>query len=140
MFSAFDISTSGMIAQRARLNAISGNLANLSTTRNEAGEASPYQARYAVFQTDDDMKGKHGAAGVRVSAMKISERPPKWKFEPNHPDALTSGPRKGYVAYPDIDMMAEMVSAMNATRAYEANVGVIEATKALGRQTLRILG
>ncbi len=61
MLSALDISTSALVAQRIRLNAIAGNLANLSTTRNEAGESVPYQPRFVVFQTDDSIPGPVGA-------------------------------------------------------------------------------
>ena len=140
MLSAIDVSTSALVAQRIRLNTISGNLANISTTRNEAGQADPYQPRFAVFQTDDKNSGPLGASGVKVSSVQIAAKEPKWKYQPGHPDAAKRGPRAGYVAYPNIDATAEMVNAMEATRAYEANVGVIEATKDLSQQTLRILG
>lgn len=135
MLSALDISTSGLVAQRMRLNAISNNLANLSTTHNEAGERVPYQPRYVEFQTDATMKGPLGAAGVKVASVQIENVEPRWKYQPWHPDANENG----YVAYPNIDMMQEMVDAMEATRAYEANVGVIEMSTDIARQTLRIL-
>ena len=139
MISAFDISTSALIAQRARLDAIAGNIANASTTRNEAGELEPYKPRFVTFATDET-SGSYGAAGVNISSVQISQDPPKMKYQPGHPDAIASGPNKGYVAYPNIDTMAEMVNAMTARRAYEANIGVIEISKNLGQQTLRILG
>ncbi len=138
MLSALDLSTSALVAQRMRMNAISSNLANLSTTHNEAGEAVPYQPRYVVFQTDDQM-GTAGAAGVRVSSVEIDERQPRYKYQPGHPDAIQTGPHKGYVAYPDINMMTEMTDAMEAARAYEANLGAIDIAKDLAQQTLRIL-
>ncbi len=139
MFSALDISTSGLVAQRVRLNAISNNLANVSTTHNEAGEAVPYQPRFAIFQTDDAIKGAHGERGVKVSSVEIAEVEPRWKYQPGHPDAMKEGDHAGYVAYPNIDMTTEFVDALEATRAYEANIGVIDVTKDLGQQTLRIL-
>lgn len=139
MFSAFDVSTSALVAQRVRLNAISSNLANLSTTRNEAGEASPYQPRFVVFETDAETTTSGGGSGVRVSSVEISAVEPDYKYEPGHPDAIKEGPRSGYVAYPNIDMTTQFVDALEASRAYEANLGVIEVTKDLGRQTLRIL-
>jgi flagellar basal-body rod protein FlgC len=138
MFSALDISTSALIAQRIRMNAISGNLANISTTHNEAGEAVPYQPRYVVFQTDEGV-GANGAAGVKVRSVEIDDVEPRYKYQPGHPDAIQDGPRKGYVAYPGINMMAEMTDAMEAARAYEANLGAIEIAKDLAQQTLRIL-
>ena len=138
MLPALDISTSALAAQRVRMNAISSNLANLSTTHNEAGEPIPYQARYVIFQTDESV-GAHGAAGVRVRSVEIEDAQPRYKYEPGHPDAIQEGPKKGYVAYPAINMMTEFTDALEAARAYEANLGAIEITKDLAQQTLRIL-
>ncbi len=140
MFSALDISTSGLVAQRIRLNAIASNLANMSTTRNEAGELSPYQPRFVVFQADEDVKSPEGALGVRVESVEISTAPPRFKYDPSHPDAVQEGPDKGKVFYPDINMVEQSVDALEATRAYEANVGVIEMTKGLSQAALRIVG
>jgi flagellar basal-body rod protein FlgC len=120
------------------MNTISQNLANLSTTHNEAGEAVPFQARYAVFQTDDAVGG-NGSMGVQVSSIETDDKEPRYKYEPGHPDAIKDGPHKGYVAYPDINMMTEMTDAMEAARAYEANLGAIDIAKDLAAQTLRIL-
>ncbi|MDA8745549.1 flagellar basal body rod protein FlgC [Rubripirellula amarantea] len=135
MFSSFDISTSGLVAQRMRLNAISSNLANMSTTRNEFGDAAPYQPRHVTFQTDTAVHSPGGGAGVKVGSVEMSNKPPLMKYQPGHPDADA----QGYVRYPNVDMTTEMVDAMQATRAYEANIGVIEITKDLGRQSLRII-
>ena len=135
MFSTFDISTSGLVAQRMRMNAISSNLANMSTTRNEAGEAEPYRPRYVTFQTDTGLSAPGGGSGVRVGSVETSTESPLMKYQPGHPDA----DQQGYVRYPNIDMTTEMVDAMQATRAYEANIGVIEITKDLGHQSLRII-
>ena len=139
MFSAIDVSTSALVAQRIRLNAIASNLANVSTTHNEAGEAEPYQRRFAVFQTQESAGGPYGAAGVKVSTIETEQTEPRWKYQPGHPDAIKEGPRAGWVAYPNIDMVTEFVDSLNATRAYEANIGAIEVTKDLAQQTLRIL-
>lgn len=139
MFTALDISVSGMVAQRVRLNAISSNLANISTTHNEDGQPVPYQPRFVVFQTDDRMSGPYGAAGVSVASVETALLEPRWRYQPGHPDAVKEGARQGYVAYPNIDLTTEFVDALEATRAYEANVGVIEVTKDLAQQTLRIL-
>lgn len=139
MFSALDVSTSALVAERVRLNAISSNLANMSTTRKEDGTPGPYQPRFAVFQTDDQVHTPAGGAGVKVSSVEISQIEPLWKYQPGHPDALKEGPHKGYVAYPNIDLTTEFVDALEASRAYEANLGVIEVTKDMSRQTLRIL-
>lgn len=135
MFNAFDISTSGLVAQRTRLDAISSNLANMSTTRNERGEAEPYTPRYATFQTDSNVTTSGGGQGVKVASLEYANVEPNMKHIPGHPDANEDG----YVAYPNIDMTTEFVDALSATRAYEANIGVIEITKNLGQQTLQIL-
>ncbi len=137
--SSMDISTSGLIAQRARLNAISSNIANMSSMRNENGEIEPYKARHVIFETDSSVRSQYGAEGVKVSSVKTADVEPRYKFQPDHPLAITSGKHKGYVAYPAINSINEFVDAMDATRAYEANVGVIEATKNMGQQTLRII-
>lgn len=140
MFGSLDISTSALLAQRIRMDAISGNIANLSTTRNEAGESVPYQPRFVVFKTDEENKTAEGAMGVRVDSVDISQREPLWRYEPGHPDAQKEGPHKGYVAYPNVDMTTEFVDSLNATRAYEANIGVIETTKSMFSQALKIVG
>jgi flagellar basal-body rod protein FlgC len=136
MLSALDISSSALVAQRQRMTAISNNLANISTTHNEAGESKPYQARYVIFQTDESLRG---GPGVKVSSVETANAEPRWKYQPGHPDAAKDGPHQGYVAYPNINMMTEFTDAIEATRAYEANVGVIEATKDLMQHALRIL-
>ncbi len=139
MFSAFDISVSGMVAQRTRLNAISSNMANISTTRNDAGQPEAYQPRFVVFETDNSIPSSTGAPGVTVASVETAPVEPRWKYEPGHPDAVQEGERQGYVAYPNIDLTTEFVDAMEATRAYEANIGALEISKDLARQTLKIL-
>jgi flagellar basal-body rod protein FlgC len=135
MFTSLDVSTSALVAQRTRLNAISSNIANMSTTRNEYGEPVPYQPRFVTFQTDNTLTTPGGGAGVRVGSVEQSNDPPKMKYEPGHPDADA----RGFVRYPAVDMTTEFVDALEATRAYEANVGVIEITKNMSEQALRII-
>lgn len=138
MIRSIDISTSALVAQRVRLNAISGNIANISSIKDENGQPNPYQARQVVFQTDDTLTTS-GASGVKVSEIKKDESEPLYRYQPNHPLAIKEGKWSGYVAYPNIDLTTEMVDAMESTRAYEANIGVMEITKGLGRETLTIL-
>jgi flagellar basal-body rod protein FlgC len=138
MLRALDISTSALVAQRTRLNAVSGNIANISSLKDENGEANPYQAREVVFQTDNSMSTS-GASGVRVEEIKMSEADPLYRYQPDHPLAIQEGKWKGYVAYPNIDLTTQMVDALESTRAYEANVGVMEITKNMSRETLTIL-
>lgn len=141
MFPALDISTSALVAQRTRLDAISGNIANMSSMqRNAKGEMEPFQARYVVFQTDDQLQTRDGAVGVKVASVETEQVQPNYRWQPEHPFAIKDGPKKGYVAYPQINMTAEFVDAMVATRAYEANLGVMELSKNMAQQSLRILG
>jgi flagellar basal-body rod protein FlgC len=135
MFSTFDVSTSALVAQRMRLNAISSNLANISTTRNERGEPEAYTPRYVTFQTDETLQTGGGGLGVKIGSVEYSDVEPLMKYEPGHPDANASG----YVAYPNVDMTMEFVDALEATRAYEANIGVLEITKDMGQRTLQII-
>lgn len=135
MLASLDISTSALVAQRARLDAISSNIANVNTAIDEKGAAEPYRARYVIFQADDSLKTSHGAVGVRVASVETSAEEPIRQYQPGHPLA----DKDGYVKYPKINMTAEFVDALSASRAYEANIGVIETTKNMGQQTLRIL-
>ena len=140
MIPALDISTSALVAQRLRLDTVSSNLANMtSLERDERGNMQPYQARYVVFQTDEATETKQGAVGVKVASVQTEQIEPLYRWQPAHPYAIKEGPKKGYVAYPRINMTAEMVDALVATRAYEANIGAIEVTKDLAAQTLKIL-
>lgn len=138
MLRALDISTSALVAQRTRLNAVSGNIANMSSLTDETGEANPYRAREVVFQSDETLSVS-GASGVKVAEIKMNEADPAYRYQPNHPLAIKDGKWKGYVAYPNIDLTTQMVDALESTRAYEANVGVMEITKNLSRETLTIL-
>jgi flagellar basal-body rod protein FlgC len=135
MFNALDISTSGLVAQRTRLDTISSNLANMSTTRDEWGRSNPYTPRFVTFETDSSNETSGGGVGVRVATVEYAEVAPLMKYNPGHPDAN----EEGYVAYPNIDMTTEFVDALSATRAYEANIGVIEITKDMSQRTLQIL-
>jgi len=134
MFGSLDISTSALVAQRTRLDTIAGNIANAEVTRRDDGVPGPFRRRIAVFTSGD---GK-GGPGVHVS--EIAEDPTfRLELDPLHPDAIQSGPQAGYVRYPNIDPSIEMVNAMMASRAYEANVTAIEVTKSMISSTLRLL-
>jgi flagellar basal-body rod protein FlgC len=139
MLSALDISTSGLIAQRTRLDTIASNIANISTIRDENGQPQPYQSRHVIFQSTEDIGTSYGAVGVRVSSIELDQAEPVYRWQPNHRLAIKDGERKGYVAYPNINLNQEFVDALNATRSYEANIGAIEVSKDLTSQTLRII-
>ena len=138
MFSALDVSTSALVAQRIRLNTISGNIANMSSLQNEQGEAEPYQPRHVIFQTDEQLPSDE-APGVKVSSVETSVKEPLYRYQPDHPLAAKEGKWKGYVAYPNINLNEQFVDALEATRSYEANIGAMEITKNLARQSLSIL-
>ncbi len=138
MLRALDISTSALVAERTHLNAVAGNRANISTLKNEKGEAEPYRAREVVFQTNYELS-MQGASGVKVEEIRSSDAEPLYRYQPQHPLAIKEGKWKGYVAYSNIDLTTQMVDAPESTRAYEASVGVMEITKNLSRETLTIL-
>jgi len=123
------------------MDVVSSNLANLSSqVRDANGEMKPYEGKFVVFATDDSVGTKDGAVGVKVTAVETEKLEPLYRWEPEHPYAIKAGPKKGYVAYPQINMTAEMVDALVAARAYEANLGAMEISKNMAQQSLRILG
>ncbi len=132
MFGAFDISTSGLSAQRVRLNTIAANIANAESTRNEAGDLAPYRRKVVHFAEAMDDAGRH--RGVRVTGVVEDPSDFRQVFDPGHPDAVD-----GYVTYPNVDLATEYVNALEATRAYEANITAVEATKAMLSASLRLL-
>ena len=138
---AFDISASGLAADRTRINTISMNLANAKTTRTPQG--GPYRRRSVLQQTadvDDPFSIHMRSAldrevkGVRVMAVTVDNRPLKRVYEPGHPDADA----QGYVSYPDINVVEEMANLMTAQRNYEANVTTAEAIKGMYVKALEI--
>ncbi len=138
MFGALDISTSALVAQRRQLDTISGNIANMHATRDANGRPNPYRRRVALFATGDPSRGR-GAPGVHVARIVNDPSPFHLRFDPHHPDAVASGPQKGYVRLPNVDLSTEMVNALFAVRAYEANVTVMEITKSMAASDLRLL-
>lgn len=135
MFGLLDISTSGLVAQRIRLDTIAGNIANAQATQREDGLPGPYKRRMALFATGDGQ----GGPGVHVEKVVEDASRGHLVFEPWHPHAIKSGPEKGYVEYPNVDYPTEMVNAMMASRAYEANITAMQVTKDMMSSTLRLL-
>jgi len=136
MFRSIDISTSGLVAQRQRMNTIAGNIANQQTTRDADGNRSPFQRRLVTFTTQAAPDGKEGGGvGVNYQVEVDTAAAPRLVFQPGHPDANEDG----YVAFPDINLTTEFVNALDASRAYEANVAAIDVTKGLINNTLKIL-
>ncbi len=135
MFRALDVSTSGLAAQRQRMNTIAGNIANINTTRDANGKPSPFQRRMVTFAADDDGGDAGRGVGVKYEVAIDSENRPRKFHDPTHPDADA----EGNVLYPSIDLVKEFVNAVEASRAYEANVAAIDMTKSIFNQSLRIL-
>jgi flagellar basal-body rod protein FlgC len=135
MFKAMDIGSSGLTAQRQRLDIIAENLANVNTTRTSQG--GPYKRKSVVFKAEpeDDFASMLGSP-EKVEVTQISQdsnglRP---EFDPGHPDA----DEKGNVLYPNVNPVAELVHLMLASRAYEANVAVVRTAKSIAAKSLEI--
>ena len=133
MFDALETSATGLTAQRLRIDTIAGNLANLNTTRDETGKLSPYRRRFVVFAAGAERNSNK--PGVHVHKIELDSAPFRRVYEPGSADA---GP-DGYVMYPNVDMAIEQVNALEASRAYEANVTMMETTKAMINATLRLI-
>jgi len=140
MFGAIDAAASGMTAERLRMDVISNNLANVNSTR--TAEGGPYRRQIVVFapraggSTFGQVLARNldVGAGVRVVGITKDNTPLKMVFDPNHPDANADG----YVAMPNVNVVAEMVDMMTATRAYEANVTAVNAAKGMAMKALEI--
>ncbi len=133
MFNSFDISVSGMVANRIWHDTIAANIANLNTTRDELGRPNPYQRRFPV------MTPAENGSGVQVTGVE-SDNNFRLKFDPGNPDAQGPGPLQGWVKTPAIDLYTELTNSMVAQRSYEANLTALQATKQMISSDLRILG
>ncbi|MCJ2165917.1 MULTISPECIES: flagellar basal body rod protein FlgC [unclassified Pseudodesulfovibrio] len=138
---AMDISASGLTAQRAQLNVISMNMANIRTTKTTDG--GPYQRKsvsfeatpvYSPFDSAMQEQLNRNLEGVKVLGVTADQRPFQQVYDPSHPDAND----QGYVTYPDINVVEEMANMMQAMRGYEANVQTIEAAKRMFQKALQI--
>jgi flagellar basal-body rod protein FlgC len=135
---AFAVSASGLSAHRLRMDVISANLANAQST--STPEGGPYQRQDVVLQAtpqvgfDDLLAGGDQGAAVKVSRVVKDQTPFRRTYDPGHPDAGDDG----YVAMPNVNVVTEMVDLMSATRAYEANVAAINATKRVLQAALEI--
>jgi flagellar basal-body rod protein FlgC len=134
-----DISASALAAQRTRMTAIAGNIANAHTTRDAEGRNIPYKRVEAVFA--EGAPGRAGGPGVHVAEVREARDPYRLVYDPAHPDAEAdpSSDRYGYVLLPRIDVVEEMVDMMLASRAYEANLAALDATRNMNSAALRII-
>ena len=138
-FNALEILTSGMRAERIRMNVTSSNLANAKTTR--TAEGGPYRRQKAIFSSvnakpADFVPGQFDDAlkRVEISAIEKDTRPPRKVYDPGHPDAN----KQGYVEMPNINMVEEMVTMMTATRTYEANLSAMRTLLSMAQRSLKI--
>jgi flagellar basal-body rod protein FlgC len=123
------------------MNTISSNIANINTTRTPEG--GPYRRKDVVFEAIPDAKSfgevllsqpDRNIQRVQVTDVHVDRGAPLLKYEPDHPDAN----EQGYVAYPNINLMEEMANMIQATRAYEANVSAMQATKDMAMSALEL--
>jgi flagellar basal-body rod protein FlgC len=145
LFGLFQISGSALTAERLRAEVVTSNLANAETTRTPEG--GPYQRKMVMFSSRPAsqfrllLAGSMGggvlspSGGVQVNQVIDDPAPPVQRYEPGHPDADASG----YVAYPAINPVQEMVDLMGAERAYELNASAVQAAKQMIQQSLQIL-
>lgn len=157
-FNSFNISASGMTAQRLRMDTISQNLANVNTTRTDSGEA--YRRKTVVFQEINNGKSfrnhldnylndyrstsstatglrrgtRGGSGGVKVTAITEDQSPFVEVYDPTHPDANEAG----YVEMPNVNSVEEMTNLISANRSYEANITAFNATKGMASKALEI--
>ena len=148
LFTSINTSASGLSAQRLRLDVIPNNIANSNTTRTTEG--GPFRRSRTIFRPKvsqpywrspflprflDNGIGR----GVRVSKVeKDIDAKPRLVYDPTHPDAIKTGKRKGYVEFPNFNIVNEMVDMISATRSYEANVAIVNGSKSMFLKALEI--
>ena len=148
LFSSINTAASGLSAQRTRLDVISNNIANVDTTRDSDGK--PFRRSRVVFRPRvsapywkspflpkylDNGIGR----GVRVvNIQEDMESDPRLVYDPTHPDAIKTGKHAGYVEYPNVNVVQEMVDMISASRSYEANTAVINGSKSMFMRALDI--
>lgn len=137
VFSTLEVAASGLTAERGRMNIIASNLANARTTRGADGQ--PYKRIDPVFVAKP--MGPRTMDAVQDSVMRVElarvredSEPGQLVYDPGHPDANADG----YVEYPNVNVVTEMVNLMTASRAYEAGVATIESVKGMARAAMKI--
>lgn len=142
VFDSFAISASGLTAEKLRLDITANNIANMHSAGRPNDPANPpYSRKIPIFAQMLEQVGENGAlrlrykgAGVHVIRVVTDQNEPRLAYEPGHPLA----DENGYVAYPNINIVNEMVNAISATRAYEANVTALNAAKDIALKALEI--
>lgn len=141
LVSSIGVSRSALQAERLRMDVVANNLANMNSTRTQAG--GPYRRQTVVFRAEGGppsfsalLSRRTGAAagGVAVDGVVDAAGDPRRVYEPANPDADA----EGYVLYPDIDVATEMTDMVSANRAYQANVTALNAIKGMAQKALEI--
>jgi flagellar basal-body rod protein FlgC len=137
VYSAMELAASGLTAERGRMNVIASNLANARTTRTANG--TPYQRLDPIFTATSVAPSSsdpvlRSLREVNLTGVQPDMTPGEMVYDPGHPDANP----QGYVQYPNVNVVTEMVNLMTASRAYEAGVTSIESLKAMARSALKI--
>ncbi|MDE5898493.1 MAG: flagellar basal body rod protein FlgC [Treponemataceae bacterium] len=148
LFTSINIAATGMSAERLRSDVISNNIANASTTSTPEGGA--FKRSRVIFEPaaasrpqwrspfcPEDLDSGPGK-GVKVREIVKDTSEGRLVYDPNHRDAIKSGPNKGFVEYPNVNIVNEMVDLISASRAYEANSTVIEGAKTMFSAALEI--
>lgn len=148
LFGVMELSGTALRAERIRAEVVAANMANADTTRTEAG--GPYRRQHVVFaatpmsqsafgstlaQQMGSQGSEPGAEGVQVSAVVADSGAPLRRYEPGHPDADANG----YVSFPDINPMTEMVDLMGATRSYGLNASAVQAEKGMIQSSIDLV-
>jgi len=148
LFTSINTAASALTAQRTRLDVIGNNIANVDTTRTTEG--GPFRRSRVIFRPRVEQPYWRGpylpqyldngvGRGVKiVSIEKDYDTETRMVYDPNHPDAIKTGRWAGYVEYPNVNVVNEMVDMISATRSYEANVSVIDAAKSMFMKALEI--
>ena len=130
-FSSMQISATGLAAERLRMDTITSNIANATTTRSEDGSGA-YVRKVALFEEALDAEGN--PAGVKAVGIEDDKSPLRKTYDPTHPDA----DEDGYVTMPNVNMLNEMADMMVSTRAYDANADTLNALKSMFSKALEI--
>jgi flagellar basal-body rod protein FlgC len=131
MIRALDISSSALTAQRTRLDVIAGNISNAESTHQEDGTPVPYRRRFVTFMTGDGQ----GGAGVHVAGVEQDPSPFREKYDPGNAEADA----RGYVQLPNVSITMEYVDALAASRAYEANAAMLNVSRNMVQQAIRLI-
>ncbi|MBN2735454.1 MAG: flagellar basal body rod protein FlgC [Spirochaetales bacterium] len=148
IFSSINTASTGLTAQQTRLDVIADNIANVNTTRTSEGGVfrrsrvvfrpkvdQPYWRSPFLPDYLDNGVGK----GVRINTIeKDMDASTRLVYDPTHPDAYKTGEKKGYVEYPNVNVVSEMVDMISASRSYEANVAVVNGSKSMFMKALEI--